>query len=327
MKSCWVRTVDGRTEFEFRDLPVPRAGPGQLVVRVRAAGLNRGELIVGGVMHGGAEKPGGTEAAGEIHELGEGVQGLARGERVMGRVLGAGRGAFAEFAVMDATEAMAVPPRLTWEQAAAIPVNFMVAEDALVGYGRLQPGECVLITGVSSATGVACMLAAKCLGARVIGTSSSTAKLARLASAGLDVGVAARGADFAGRVKSATDGRGADLAVNCVGGSVFRECMSALAFGGRLATVGYVDGVLRSEIDLQALHAGRLVLYGVSNSRLDAAGRARTVQGFVRDLLPAVAAGRLSPLVDRVFAFNELPAAKRYMESNAQVGKIVIQGP
>jgi NADPH:quinone reductase-like Zn-dependent oxidoreductase len=101
--------------------------------------------------------------------------------------------------------------------------------------------------------------------------------------------------------------------------------MRALAHRGRLATVGYVDGVFKAELDLNALHAHRLELFGVSNSRLSDADKAETVRGFRRDLLPAFAAGKIRPLIDRVFAFDELPAAKAYMESDAQVGKIVIR--
>ena len=178
----------------------------------------------------------------------------------------------------------------------------------------------------STTTGVACIQTAKCLGASVIGTSGSADKLARLDKIGLDVGIRTRAADFAQRVKTATGGKGADVAVNCVGGSVFAEGLRSLAFGGRLGIVGYVDGSMKSEIDLQALHADRLVVYGVSNARMSAAARAATVRGFARDLLPAVVDGRLTPVIDRVFVFDELPAAQRYMESNAQVGKIVIHG-
>ncbi len=125
MKSCWIRTAGGKAELEFREIPVPRAGAGEIVLRVRAAGLNRGEMMVGSVMHGGAEKLGGTEAAGEVVEVGAGVTGFAAGDRVMGRVLGRGRGAFAEYAAMEATEAMAVPRRLTFEQAATVPLAAM----------------------------------------------------------------------------------------------------------------------------------------------------------------------------------------------------------
>jgi NADPH:quinone reductase-like Zn-dependent oxidoreductase len=325
MKSCWIVTASGKTILEFRDVPVPQALPGEIVVRVRAAGLNRGEMIAGGVMHGGPAKLGGTEAAGEVHAVGDGVSSVRPGDRVMGRVLGRERGAFAEYAMMEAGQVMPLPAHLTWEQAAAIPVNFLVVYDALFPYGQLKRGEWLLVTGASSATGVAALQAGKFVGARVIGTSGSDEKLARLKAIGLDAGIRTRAADFAAKVRELTGGRGADLAVNCVGGSMFAECMRALGFGGRLATVGYVDGVYRNEIDLQDLHANRHVVFGVSNSRLDAEGRAASVRGFVKDMLPAFNDGRIVPVIDRVFPFDELPAAKAYMESNAQVGKIVIR--
>jgi NADPH2:quinone reductase len=325
MKSCWIVTANGRTALEFRDVAMPQAKPGEIVVRVRAAGLNRGEMIAGGVMHGGPAKLGGTEAAGEVHAVGEGVKSVKPGDRVMGRVIGRDRGAFAEYAMMEAAEVMAAPAHLSWEQAAAIPVSFLVVYDALYPYGQLKQGEWLLITAASSATGVVALQTGKFVGARVIGTSGSDEKLERLQALGLDAGIRTRSADFAAKVRELTNGRGADVAVNCVGGSVFPECMRALGFGGRLATVGYVDGVYRNEIDLQDLHANRHVVFGVSNSRLSAEGRAASVRGFVHDLLPAFQDGRIAPVIDRVFPFDELPAAKTYMESNAQVGKIVIR--
>lgn len=326
MKSCWIRTANEKTTLEFRDVPAPQPRPGEIVLRVRAAGLNRGQLIVGSVMHGGALKLGGTEAAGEVCALGEGVTGVKVGDRVMGRALGRGRGTFAEYAALDARQAMPVPPRLTWEEAAAIPVSFLVTYDALFPYGQLKRGEWLLVTGASSGAGVASIQTGKLLGARVIGTSGSAEKLRKLKAIGLDVGIQTRAPDFAARVREAT-GKGADLAVNCIGGSVFSECMRSLAHGGRLATVGYVDGVYQAGIDLQELHASRHVVFGVSNTRLSDEQQAETARGFVRNVLPAFADGRITPVIDRVFSFDELPAAKDYMESNAQVGKIVVRIP
>lgn len=323
MKSWWIKTEHGKTSLEFRDVPVPQPEAGEIVVRVHATAMNRGELIVGGVVHGGAEKVGGTEAAGLVHAVGEGVTVVEPGERVMGRV----RGGFAEYALMDAHQAIAVPQRLAWEQTAAIPVSFLTAYEMLFPYGRLGRGEWLLVTGASSGAGVASIQTAKMIGARVIGTSGSAEKLARLKAAGLDAGICTRRPDFAGKVKEATGGRGADLIVNCVGGSVFAECLRALAYQGRLATVGYVDGVLAAEIDLGALHANRYVLFGVSNARLPAGQRAEAVRGFVRDVLPALADGRIVPLIDRVLSFDKLPAGKARMESDAHVGKIVVRVP
>ena len=122
-----------------------------------------------------------------------------------------------------------------------------------------------------------------------------------------------------------TDKRGADLVVNTVGGTVFAECMRSLAYQGRLATVGYVDGVMKAEIDLDALHAKRLTLFGVSNKLRTPERRAAGARAFVADLLPLFADGRLRPVVDRIYPFDELPAAKAYMESNAHLGKIVVR--
>jgi NADPH:quinone reductase-like Zn-dependent oxidoreductase len=321
MKSCWIKTEGGKAVLEFRDVPLPQPKAGEIVVRVHATSMNRGELIVGGVVHGGAEKIGGTDAAGEVHAVGEGVTAFSPGDRVMGRA----RGGFAEYTVMDARQAMPVPPSLNWEHAAAIPVAFLTAYEMLFQCGRLKQGETLLITGVSSGVGVASIQTAKLIGASTIGTSGSAQKLATLKAAGLDVGIETRAPDFAEKVKTATSGKGADLIVNCVGGSVFPECIRALAYQGRLATVGYVDGVLKSEIDLGALHANRYVLFGVSNAKLGADQRAETVRGFVRDVLPAMADGKFKPLIYKIFSFDKLAAAKDCIESNAQAGKIVVR--
>ena len=322
MRTYWIKTENGRTTLEPRDVPAPAAGPGQIVVRVRAAGLNRGEMIPGSPMHS-AEKIGGTEAAGEVHSVGQGVEGWRVGDRVMGRVIGRDRGAFAEYTQMQAHQAMHVPEGLSWQEAAAIPISFLAAYDAVVAYGRLHQDQWLLVTGASSAVGVAVVQTGKVLGAHVVGTSGSADKLKILATLGMDEGIATRQPDFAARVQELT-GKGADLAVNCVGGSLFAECMRSLGFGGRLATVGYVDGVHHADIDLRQLHANRHVVFGISNGRMSEAGHAATAAGFVRDILPAFAEGRVRPRIDRVFPFDQLPAAKAHLESNAQVGKIVV---
>ena len=322
MKSYWIRPEAGKTAIELRDSPAPEPGPGQLLVRMRAAGLNRGELIVGhSVKAGGAAKAAGAEGAGEVAKLGAGVSGLKTGDRVMGRC----SGAFAEYALMDAREAIIVPKNLSWEEAACIPLVFCVVHDMLIAQGRLKAGEWLLVTGISAGVGVAALQTAKALGAKVIGTSGSQEKLDRLKALGLDVGIRTRAADFADAVMKATSGKGANLVVNNVGGSVFAETIRALAYEGRHATVGYVDGVLKSEIDLDALHTKRLTLFGVSNRLRNAEQRAVTVRGFTADILPFIAAGKIRPLIDRVYPFAELPAAKDYMESNAHLGKIAVR--
>jgi NADPH:quinone reductase-like Zn-dependent oxidoreductase len=181
------------------------------------------------------------------------------------------------------------------------------------------------VNGVSSGVGVASLQLGKVLGARVIGTSGSAEKLELLRGLGLDVGIPTRAPDFAARVMEATDRHGADLAVNAVGGTVFAENIRALAFQGRLATVGYVDGVVSAEIDLEALHAKRLVLFGVSNKLRTRAQRAAAVPRFVAEVLPHLASGRIRPQIDRVMPLARLPDAKALMESGGHAGKIVLR--
>ena len=323
MKTCWIITQDHQAVFEWREMPVPQPKAGEIVMRVRATALNYGELVVGGAVHGGPEKIGGNEAAGEVHAVGAGVTALRPGDRVFGRV----SGGFAEYAAAFAHQVMPMLSRLTWEQAAAIPVSFLTAYEMLYPpYGKLKTGEWLLVTGASSGAGAASIQIAKMIGAHTIGTSGSAEKLARLLAIGLDVPIATRSADFAAQVKAATGGKGADLVVNLVGGSVFAECVNSLARHGRLAVVGYLDGVLEAKIDLSAVHVNRLEIFGVSNAKLTIEERAQAVSGFARDVLPAIADGRITPLIGQVFAFDELPAAKACMESSATVGKIVVRG-
>ena len=324
MKSWFMEAGADAAQLELREAPVPQPGPRQLLVRMRAASLNRGEFILGHGLHkAGAARAIVMEGAGEVAKLGAAAAGFEVGERVMGRC----PGAFSEYALMDAREAIAMPANLSWEEGASIPLAFLVVHDMLVAQGRLKAGEWVLVSGVSSGVGVAALQAAKAMGARVIGTSGSQDKLDRLGPEGLDVAVRTRAGDFHDAVMKATGGKGVDLAVNAVGGSVFAECIRCMAFEGRLATVGYVDNVLKAEIDIQALHAKRLTLFGVSNKLRTPEQRAAGLPAFAADLMPHFAAGRIRPVVDRVFAFGELAAAKAHMEANRHVGKIVLAIP
>jgi NADPH:quinone reductase-like Zn-dependent oxidoreductase len=325
MQSWWMQMTDSATTLELRDVSALVAGPKQLLVRMRAAALNRGEFLLGHGLHGqpGSWKAIGSEGAGEIVAVGSDVAGFRVGDRVMGRCAAA----FSEYALMEATEAMAVPANLSWQQAASIPLAFLVAFDMLVLQGQLKAGEWLLVNGVSSGVGVASLQLGKALGASVIGTSGSVDKLAALAPLGLDVALRTRQPDFAAAVLAATGQRGADLIVNTVGGSVFAENVRALAFEGRLATVGYVDGVVHAEVDLAALHAKRLTLFGVSNKLRSKAQRAAAVPRFVAEVVPLIAAGHIEPQIDRLVDFARLGEAKAHMEDGAHVGKIVLRMP
>ena len=315
MKSYFLQNTETESRLELRDVPRPEPKPGQLLVRVRAASLNRGELLrAHGVHKQGAAKPAGMDGAGEV----EGT-----GERVMGRL----PGAFAEYALMDKSDALAVPKNMSWEDAAATPVTFLVVYDMLAQQGQLKAGEWLLVTGVSSGVGVAALQLGKVLGARVIGTSGSREKLDALKDLGLDVGLCTRAADFAPAVMEATGQKGADLAINSVGGSVFAEDVRCLAFEGRLAVVGYVDGVLHADFDLETVHAKRLAIFGVSNKLRTKAQKSASIPRFTTEILPHMAAGRIVPRVDKVFPFEQMREAKAMMEAGGHLGKIVLRMP
>jgi NADPH:quinone reductase-like Zn-dependent oxidoreductase len=321
MKSYWIVTKDHQATLEQRDVPKPQPKAGEVLVKVHASALNRGELIVGGVVHGGPEKIGGNEASGVVEAVGEGVTGVKPGERIMGRA----RGAFAEYAIMELAQVLPMPSRLTWEQAAATPLSFITAYESVVQYGKLRRGEWLFVAGASSGAGVCCIQIAQVLGAKTIGTSGSAQKIGKLKAIGLDVTIQTRAPDFAKTVMEATGGTGANLAVNLVGGSVFPEILRSLARQGRVAVVGYVDGEHHADIDLSAVHANRFEIFGVSNAKLKPEERAAATAAFARDILPAIESGKITPVVDSVFGFEDLPKAKAHMEANGMVGKIVVK--
>ncbi len=321
MKSYFLVSDEHASRLELRDVARPEPGPGQVLVKMHAAGLNRGELIVGhGLTASGSAKAAGMEGSGEIVTLGTGVSGLSIGDKVMGRC----PGAFSEYALMDTREVLAAPPALSMTEAAAIPLTFLVGYDLLVSQGFLQAGQWLLVNGVSSGVGVASLQMAKVLGAKVIGTSGSLEKLAKLSALGLDLGIHTRQPDYYDAVMKATDGQGVNLVVNTVGGSVFAESLRCLAFQGRMGIVGYVDGQLSAPVDLGTLHAKRLCVYGVSNKMRTPPQRAQGIPQFAQQILPAFSDGRIRPLIHQAFAFADLPQAKVLMESDQQNGKIVV---
>ena len=323
MKSYWMQSDGVNADINLRDVERPVPGQNQLLIRVKAAGLNRGEFILSHGLHkAGTAKQIGMEAAGEVVSCGPGVTGFKPGDRVMGRC----PGAFAEFALMSEPETMMMPTTLNWNQAAAIPLTSLVVFDMLVVQGQLKPGEWVFITGVTSGVGVSALSMAKALGAKVIGTSGSQEKLDELSALGLDLGICTRAPNFYDALMKATDGKGVDLVVNTVGGSVFAECIRAMAFQGRLATVGYVDGVLKAEMDIEALHAKRLKLFGVSNKLRTAEQRAEAMPDFKKRILPLIESKKIVPFIYRTLPFGKLLEAKAMMDTNQHLGKIILAG-
>lgn len=311
--------------WDIRDVQRPVVPPGHVLLRVRASSINRAEMrrLRSLRLEPGKPTPdariGGGDAAGEIVELGAGVTGLNVGERAMGRC----SGGFAEYALLDAREVMPAPDALSWEEASCIPVVFVVVHDALFVSGQLREGETVLVTGAASGVGVATLALAHYLGARVIGTSRSAAKLEKLKAHGLDVGVVAGNDGFAAAIAPAI-GDGVDMIVDNIGGDVLAPLIAALNVGGRYVTIGRMSGITTGELDVDRLAERRLHLYGVSNRLRNAAQRAESMRRFLADLMPALGEGKIRPIIDRTFPLAELPAAQAHVEADRHVGKVVI---
>ena len=192
MKSYWMESNGETADISLREVAVPVPAANQLLVKMHAASLNRGEFILAHGLHkAGAAKPIGTDGSGVVEAIGADVTGFKVGDRVMGRCAGA----FSEYALMSTAEAMHIPANLGWEASASVPLTGHVVFDMLVLQGRLVKDEWLLINGVASGVGVAALQMAKAIGAKVIGTSGSFDKLARLKSLGLDVGICTRQAN------------------------------------------------------------------------------------------------------------------------------------
>lgn len=320
MKSWWIRKEGEGTVLERREVPVPQLHGNDMLVRVRATSINRGDLLARIKRHS-ADKPRplGGDGAGEVVDPGNSR--FKVGDRVFFRA----HATFAEYAVVDHALAARAPDDFSFELAAAIPAVFVTAWEALFSFGKVRKGEWVLVCGASSGVGVAALQMARHIGARVIATSGSPQKLSALEGLGADAVVQSRGSGFVDEVLRITQGQGVDVALNLVGGSAFPGCVEAAGNFGRVVMVGYVDRQMTAEFNLEALHGRRLEIYGTSNTPLVMAQRAAAMDGFMQAMFPAIASGQIKPVVDRVFDFDEVELAKTYVEADRHLGKVIIR--
>jgi NADPH2:quinone reductase len=317
-----VATENG---LEVREIPPPQAGPNQVLVEVRAAGLNRADLNAakgaGVATRDAWGKPIGLEWAGVVAEIGDGVEGLRPGDRVMC----SGSGGYAEYAVCDGARAMPVPDKeMSFERAAILPLALLTMHDAIVTNGRLRPGEAVLILGASSGVGLMGLQIARQLGAGVvIGTSTNQPRRERLKEFGADTAVDTSAANWADVVLGATAGQGVDLIVDMISGPAIDQSMKAARVRGRIVNVGRLGGTRADfNFDLHALK--RLDYVGVTFRTRTAAEVAEIVRRMRADLWDAVAAGKLALPIDSSFPLDQAIAAHARMRANEHFGKIVL---
>ena len=307
------------------ELPKPTPGASQVLVRVRAAGLNRADLIMAsGRRHGSAGGPGavlGLEFAGDVEAVGSEVTSVKPGDRVMC----SGNGGYAEYALADWGRVSPIPANnMGYELAATLPVALQTMHDAVVSNGRLTAGETVLIQGASSGVGLMGLQIAKLKGARlVIGTSTNPDRRQRLKEFGADLAIDTGEPNWSARVLEATAGRGVDLIVDQVSGSVANENLRAAAVLGRIVNVGRLGG-FKGEFDFD-LHAMRRIDYIGVTFRTRTPEEVREIVRRMRaDLWSEIEAGHLRLPIDRVFPLDQAAAALAHMRANAHFGKIVL---
>jgi NADPH:quinone reductase len=315
--------VVGETALEIRDVPQPKPKPNEVLVKVRAIGLNRAELP--GAYGSGHTRVTGTipgiEWSGEVVECGAEVQGVKPGDRVMCT----GQGGYAEYAVVDWGRTSPIPANnMTWEQAATFPSALGTMHDAIVTNAKLRPGESVLIQGASSGVGLMGLQIAKLKGAKlVIGTSTNDGRRARLKEFGADLAIDTRRPNWSEEALKATDGRGVDVIIDMVSAPVANENMKAAAVLGRIVNVGRLGGG-RGEFDFN-LHANKRIAYiGVTHRTRSMDELRAEVRNMRADLWEAVTAGKLGVPIDRVFKLDDAEAAQAHMRTNAHFGKIVM---
>ncbi|MGH2451240.1 MAG: NAD(P)H-quinone oxidoreductase [Candidatus Limnocylindria bacterium] len=325
MKAVVVRGAGGPETLRVADVPDPEPGPQDVRVRVRAAGLNRADLLQRlGRYPAPPGSPAdvlGLEFAGEVESVGGAVTAWRAGDRVYGICGGGGQ---AELVVAHERAVARIPDRLDATQAAGVPEVFITVHDALFTQAQLALGESVLIHAVGSGIGTAAVQLARAAGARTLGTSRTPAKLERVMELGLDHAIAAEG--FADAVRDLTGGDGVQVVLDVVGGAYLAANVAALAPKGRmviLATLGGADGTL----PIAAFQSKRLRIMGTVLRARPLEEKIAATQAFARHVGPLLERGAVRPVVERVFQLADVSAAHAHMEANASYGKIVLAMP
>lgn len=324
MRALTISEPGGPEVLTVRTVPDPAYGPEDVLVRVRAAALNRADVLQRRGLYpappGSPADIPGLEFAGEVEACGALVTTLAPGDRVMGIVGGGGQ---AERLRLHERMCLPIPPGMSFAQAAAVPEAFLTAYDALFERAALEAGESVLVHAAGSGVGTAASAIATVAGCRVLALSRSADKRRRLQELGYDAVLDPGDPRLAETIRRRTGGRGVDVVIDFLGGAAWSANVDALAPLGRLVLVGTLTGG-KVDADLTALMRKRLTVVGTVLRTRPLEEKIALVQAFARTMLPLLASGRLAPVVDRVLPLDEAAAAHAAMERNENFGKIVL---
>ncbi len=308
----------------YRDLPDPVPGAGEILVSIAAIGVNFPDgLLVEGKYQAKPQVPfmPGGEFAGQVAALGPGASGFAVGDRVLG--WNVGRGAYAEQIAVPARELFPLPASMSMDQGAALLCATATAHHALRQRGRLQAGETLVVLGAAGGTGIAAVQIGKAIGARVIAVCSSDAKIAFAKSQGADAGINYSRDDLNQAIKTLTDGRGADVVYDAVGGDAFDACSRAMAWDGRLLVVGFASGripTLPVNLTLVKGYAVIGVFWGAFTEKEPTAHAAN-----MRELFGWIETGQVRPVIDAVFPLTDGIAAIKKVTGRDVMGKVIVK--
>lgn len=324
MRAVVITEPGGPDVLKVMEVDDPVPGPEDILVDVKASALNRADMLQRQGAYpapfGSPSEIPGLEFSGVVLEVGDRVDSLKEGDRVFGLL---GGGGYASRTITHHRMAVKIPAGWDFVQAAATPEVYLTAYDALFNRGNLQMGESVLIHAAGSGVGTAAVQLAHQAGAFVFGTAGSAEKLAGATDLGMNVGINYHEQDFAEVIKQVTSGAGVDVLIDFIGAPYWDKNIASLAVLGRLVEVGLMGGT-KMEVDLRPLMAKRLQVCGTGLRGRTLGEKLEVTAQFRRHVLPHLASGSMKPIVDRTFPLEEVAEAHKYMETNANFGKIVL---
>jgi putative PIG3 family NAD(P)H quinone oxidoreductase len=318
-----IRAPGGPEVLTPQPRPVPAPGAGEILVKVAAAGVNRPDVMQRMGQYPpppGAPDIPGLEIAGESVACGSGVTRWKIGDRAMALVVGGG---YAEYCLAHESHALPVPSGLSLVEAAAIPETFFTVWHNAFERGRLAAGETMLIHGGTSGIGTTAIQLAKAFGARTIATAGTPEKCEACRKLGAEVAINYKTEDFVEATKMATNGRGADVVLDIVGGDYIERNYEAAAVEGRILQIAFQSSP-RATVDFRRLMFKRLTHTGSTLRARAIADKAAIARAIEAKVLPLIAAGRVKPVIDSTFALREAAAAHARMDSSQHIGKIVL---
>lgn len=326
MKAVYIKDFGGIENLEYREVPdPPMPKPNEVLVRVRAAGLNRADLLQRRGLYpppaGYSPNIPGLEFAGEIEQSGDAFTAFKKGDRIFGITAGEAQ---AELLLIDSSLITRIPDNLNFAEAAAVPEAFITAHDASFVQAELKSGETLLVHAIGSGVGLAALQIANALGVKVIGTSRTADKIERATEFGLEHGLVAEHGNFADEVLELTNNEGVDVVLDFVGAGYFEQNLKCLKTKGRMMFVGTMSGS-KVEFDIGIAMRKRLTLKGTVLRARPTEEKAAAVKGFADHVVPLLENGKAVPTVDKVFAASDVQAAHKYLESNESFGKVILE--